>query len=690
MATLSEVGYDPFNSAPVNSTAIQNGDVPPFGNATARMMVTDGSYKDLASLPKKMGATLTEVDHDPFAAPAPVAATPVAAPAPASSMLSNFGEAVLHNLQKPFHGTAQLIENGVAAGAKLLPDNPVSRAIISTAAKDNAAQQAWEQQYQASVPDNAASYTGAVVGQVLPFVASGLSSGLQTAGDTIASLVPSAVPKIIPKIVSGAAQGALVGATTPVDNGANFWDAKAGQVKSGAAIGATIPAVAGAVSGTWNSLKNAAAPIINPKSVVKSSLERWNVDPAALDATQLVPGSLPTTAQVAANPEIVQAEKALANNPAYKGQFMARNIANNDARLQAINGVAQTPADLEAAIAARKSAMEPLQDALLKNGTAVDAGPVLAQLQSLSQSALGVRPAIGGAANDIAAQIQKSATTDPATGKLTISPDHLDVIRQNVKDYLAKHTPNGAVGSQEQAAFEPVRGAIVDAIEGANPGYRDYLAQYAKLSEPINTMEAGQSILGNLGDRDPNASGAPQVNLTAFNGQLKKALGGKYGIAPDAQAALEGVQSDLQRSAISNSVRAPGSDTAYNLQAPGWLGQQLYGTEFQGGKVVPGLLGALSGAAAFTHGAGITGTGGAIAAGAYAGKKLSDFASQRVNNALAEALLNPDVAQQILTQQASPSRIPASVLARIPQASLLLGNAAVNDNAMTRAMAARR
>src|SRR6202007_863410 len=101
---------------------------------------------------------------------------------------------------------------------------------------------------------------------------------------------------------------------------------------------------------------------------------------------------------------------------------------------------------------------------------------------------------------------------------------HLDAIRQNVKDYLAKYAPNGAVGTQQQAAFEPVRGAIVEATEGDNPGYRNYSAKYAHLSAPINTMEAGQTAVDALGSRAVNSSGTPSLSLAGINTQVSKAL----------------------------------------------------------------------------------------------------------------------------------------------------------------------
>lgn len=589
-----------------------------------------------------------------------------------SSPLSDFGSALVHNVMKPLHGAAQFVENGVAKGASLLPDNPVSRAIINTAAGDNAAQQQWERQYQQSTPDNPASYAGATVGTIAPLALTGVTRGLQTAGDAIASLLPKAAPAVLPKIVSGAVQGGVLAASNPVDSSDDYWSTKGQQVGTGMTIGGVIPAAGAAVSGLWNSV----APIVNPSSVVRAGLQRWGV-PGAINAPEMVPGSLPTTAQAVANPEIVAAEKALAGNPAYKPLFDARSNANNDARWSVINGLAQTPQALSAAVDARKAEVAPLVDKLLTNGAPVPVQPILDQLGALAKSPLGLRPAVGSAAAEMAEQIAKNSTAD-AAGNVTIGPAHLDSVRQNVKDFLAKHSPNGIVGTQQQAAFEPVRSSIVDAIDRANPGYRDYLAKYAQLSQPINTMEAGQSIVDNLGNRAPNAAGAPQLTLTGLSGQVKRALDTPYGIAPEAESALKGVQTDLQRASISNSLRVPGSDTSYNLQAPGAMGRALYGSDFQGGKVLP-VLGGLAGGGIGFHTGGMFGLGTGASAGAMAGKKLADFASKRVNDVLAEALLNPEVAQGLLAEaKANPgSPLIQGLLGHIPQASLVMGDSVV-------------
>lgn len=578
--------------------------------------------------------------------------------------LSDFGSAGVHNVLKPIHGLTQAVQHGLAGAADYIaPNSAISQKIRGDTTSDDAALAKWEADYQKSTPDSAGAMAGATAGTIAPFLLSGPAKGLQAAGDYVGSLVPNAIAKaapLVPRVVSGAAQGGLLSLAAPITEGGDYASQKTEQAKTSALIGGGIPVV-GAIGGA---LYNAAKPLINPNSVVADALRKWL--PNGVGAVdELVPGSRPTTAQVAPNPNIVAAEKALSENPAYKPLFDARTVSNNDARWSAVDQIAKTPTDVDAAIAARKAITSPMQDALLENGKPVPADGIIAKVKELANSPLGTRPAIGSAAKDMLATLQENVILDPVTGKATIPPAHLDAIRQNVKDYLAKHTPDGKVGSQQQAAFEPVRGAIVDAIEGANPGYRDYLAQYARHSVPINTMEAGQSIVDNLGMRAAGAGGAAQITLPGISGALKKATSGPYGIAPDAQAALESIQADIQRASISNSVKSSGSDTSYNLKAPGWIGKQLYGENFNGpaspvkwlGGAVGSYFGNLPGAA-----------------GGYLGaSKLADFASSRVNKVLAEALLNPAKAQELL-QPPITNKYLQQLLERSPQAGLLLGN----------------
>jgi hypothetical protein len=595
-----------------------------------------------------------------------------------------FWSAVGHHVMNLPHGAAQLVENAVGTAAtKLAPDSPITAKINQVVAQDNAAMQKREADYQASTPESVASYTGATAGEILPFLVGAPARGLQAIGDLAGSLLPKGLAA---KTASAATQGATVGALSPT-TAEDYWNQKLGQVEAGGMIGGAIPPAAALIRGGANLVGGAAKPLIAPQKVVAPLLQK--IAPQGLPApAQLVPGSIPTTAQLLATPEAVAVEKAMGNTGPGKIALATRANANNDARIAAIQAIAKTPADLQAAIDKRSEVTGPLRTKVLTDPTTaqpVDATGVLKTIDDLASSSFGTDPVIAKTLTALRTQIGDAASrTDLGAYSYTpsqlvalkpgapyVRPDLLDGIRRNLRGVIRDNSSTGAVSSEQQAGLEPLASRITSAIESANPGYRDYLAAYARTSQPINTMEAAGSILDNVASdsRSANSSGAPQVTLTRYASALKRALDGPFGIDPSAQTALEAIQSDLQRESLSSGMRSPGSDTAYNLQAPGWLAGKLYGDSFTGspagtralGATLGGIGGWLTGEAA--------GAGGGALLGHSAAKKVAEFGQSRVNDVFARAMTDPEFAAQLLREANAPKNPPSLLLP--PQLGLL-------------------
>ena len=658
-------------------------------------------------------------------------ATPSGQPQPARGVmdgLGDLGSAFVHHVTAPLHGAAQFIENSVAAGAAKLPDNPISRYIVDTAQHDNQAQADWERNYQASTPNGWGASAGATLGTVAPFVVGAVPRSLSALGEAVASrafpAARGAAPSLLARATSGAVQGAAVGAAQPVvtpqamsyddylkafdaapddatkvalgnqyaasvqGQRAGYWSQAGSNIAGGAAAGGTLPLLAGAANGAWQAGKSAVinSPLLNPTGYAGSNIAAaLGPDAATIagklaSAPQYVPGSIPTSAQAGGNPTLVMIEKSLANNSKpFQQRLQSRQIDNNAARWDVINSVAKTPDDLQAAIDSRDAATAPMRDFTVTNGNPVPVGGVLDSINGVRNGPLGMRPTIGGATNDMASKVQGVSTTAPGStlmnvpSSTTASPGMLDALRQNANDYLSKYAPNGAVGTQEQAAMAPIKSAIIDAIDAANPrrapsaggwgqgmeqagptapGYRDYLAEFAKRSVPVNTMQLGQTLADQLGVKSADASGTPLLTLGNYTGRLAAALrGSPYAIDPDAQAALEGVQSDLQRATISNSVRTAGSDTAYNQGA---------GTDFLRSL---GAVPQSNAKAAAAAGATLATTGSKeAAAGVYYGLgKFGDFKTGRVQSAMSDLLLDPQGLAAALQKASQPpsTTVPA-------------------------------
>lgn len=679
-----------------------------------------------ASAPADLDAMLAARSTGASAAPA----------APARGLLDQAGDflaAGAHHAANIPWGINQLGANGLSKLFSLTGDNPVSRTMADVANDVNRSVSAREAAYQKSTPDGLAATSGAAVGEVLPLLVGGVPRALDKAGtyagSKVAPMLPAIAQRLGAKMVSSAAQGAIVSAAQPVDTSTSladlvtdaqpegYWDKKANAVKWGAALGAAIPAVAGGARAAYQGVKNAAAPIVNPAAVVAPNLTTLltrdgqvpvgDVIDQLRTPGALVQGSQPTTAQVLASgldgghPQAVMAEKAVANTPEGKLLFADRENANNAARIAALKAMAGTPDDLAAAIQARKDATAPAIDKMLadpvqnptvlKTSQPIRAGEITDKIDALANTSFGTDPVIGKTLKAIRQQVQSAAdNTDVNAYTYTpkqlqalkdepyVRPDLLDGIRQNLRNTIRDNASNGAVSSKQEAGLDPLADHIASAIDAVNPGYRNYLASYARASQPINSMEAAGGVLEHVAGagRGANSAGDAQATLSSYRSALAKALGGPYELDPATRSGLEAIQADLQRQSISGSIRAPGSDTSFNLQAPGWLAGKLYGADMQGSGKAAQALGAVLGGIAGIHGGGV-GIAGGLAAGRAAGDKISTMGQQRAAAMLAKALAEPDYAAELLqqAQQAKTALPPPGVSARIPQMNLLLGQA---------------
>lgn len=542
---------------------------------------------------------------------APTASTPQNEP----GILASIGAGLGHGVGTTVLGVQQLLGNGLDALGATTPGNWL--------VKDaNSGIQRLDSQY--------APYSGAH-----PIVA-----GAGNLGGQIAAMAPTmmvgpeyAALSLPGKIAMGAAQGAAGSAMLPVSPGSNeFWRDKALQTVVGGAFGGAIPGAIGAGKAVGHGIYDTLAPVIAPtKYVGKGVAEAMSPQEAAQaavgirSAAKFVPGSVPTTAQAAATPTLVQTEKAASNIPEFKTAIMDRSIANNQARWNALMSVARSPDELAQAMNAREAATGPLYD--LAADQAANAGKGLIRLAQ--------RPAVRDAmqrANQLAANRGETLKWPEQGGDMSISGRALDYTKQSLADMASAAK---AQGNKSLAA------GIGDALDRWNgwtqtyiPAQREAAQQFAKLSVPVNTMEAGQQIANAIGTRPMNAGGVPEIQLMPYRSALQSAIKGqKYGIDPSAHQLLQGIGQDLQRATVSNSVRTPGSDTAYNIAARGWLARNLYGPTFAGATGAGKTVGAL-GAALTGHpmiGLGILG----------GGQGLGKIVGGKLNSALTEHLMSP-------------------------------------------------
>lgn len=634
---------------------------------------------------KETTAWITPIEHQKEAPPGMLAN--------AWDGTKNFGIGLAKGVLAPIDGGAQLLSKGVATAAHAIAPGSDADKWLAGQANDVAnINTDRENKYQAATPGSIAAGVGNLIGQIaVPL------KGTQAAarGASFGA-----------KLAAGATTGAVVGAAQPVYNagdknleslitGANpvdYWSEKAKQIGLGAALGGGLSSAASAGGAVIDALR----PVISPKSAVGEQLLKGlekakadaqapvtgaagangtasTFDPGSFvsltgsrnpadvvarlrGAQSLVPGSMPTTAQVAGVPELVMAEKVLKNNPAYRGPFEDRSIANNAARLGQLLSVAKTPADLQKAIEARSTESKPLYDAaksatlpvddalteLLSRPSAQQAiarGKRLAAERGEQVALEDATPAGNGASAILDASGKPFASATPAQPG-TIGGNMLQYMKMGLDDMQSAGRTQG-IGSHEAGALSDTQNALQSWIEKNSPDYLAANSAYAKASQPINTMQAAQDLYGKLSNGTMNAAGDVSPALSQYRTGLAKALkSSPYGIEPEAQKSLEAIQADLQRETISNSIKSSGSDTAFNLQAPNWLGSQLYGDKMDG-KSMLGRLGA--GVGGFLTGGPMGAAGGALGA-----QKAGEFVGNRVNAEFQKAMLDPQYFAKLL------------------------------------------
>lgn len=638
----------------------------------------------------------------------------------ADSVLQNGVDAVAalgHHVGNIPLGLAQLATHGAAA---------VAPGLAGDAAKSlDAYAKTREATYQAGIPTNVGSVTGATVGELAPWVAG--MGALRAAG-----AIPQAT-SLAGKLGTLAAEGGAMGAAQPVTGDGSYAGQKAAQVGIGAVTGPLLYG-AGKLAG---GVKGVVQHVANPQAVADANIAKlFGATPqnitALRGATQYVPGESPSAAQVLATPEAVQAERMLRTNAASAPTFVHADNANNAARMDIVNRLAGDDTAMAAAKDARRIAVQPFtsasltdsrpiarwtparnifgntldnagrisssdfdalkqaqrvaadvrsgklqeddalqqlqdlgdsvtskkaQDAFARasaaiNKNMVDPSGVMNTLATLRNGPMGVDPERGAALDAIMGSVSRAKNINGLVGT-----DMLDQVRQQAAKYL------GNASDQSKLAYGPATRQIVDAIEQVAPGYRDYLAAYAKHSEPVNTMESVQKLVDPNAPGSLNAAGDPQLTATRVKQLLRGDDKARYPMSDDARAQLDKVLQSLQRRGISdNKIGPSGSNTAADLSVQAGLPAMIFGKSLNstGGPLMRMTASGVGG---------IFGPFGA-ALGSRVGDILSDAAAAsnqrilgRIGSTAADAGQTADaLARYLQLQQRQPSQLERLLL----------------------------
>ena len=416
-------------------------------------------------------------------------------------------------------------------------------------------------------------------------------------GGSVATMLPAAfipgVNTIAGAALLGAGSGLMQPATSAGDMAANTGIggvAGVGGNLAGRAIGAGVGLVKSTLQPFFQSGRTGmVSDLVNKFTPDRASALR-NI---AGDAGEIVPGSFPNAAEASQTPGLAQLVKQVQQTPGTQAQadFLARQQANNAARVAAVRTVSGDPAARAGAVEARDQAANVLygkafasdtqrqelarQAAQANNsmsGSGVPAMPTLPvsdKLVGLSQ-----RPAFQDAMNS--AQ-QLAANEGFNLGNPLDSLKGLHYVKLAIDQQLNGGSPLTALAAHGDRALTGIKNSLVDEIQSISPLYGNARQSFQQMSTPINQMDVGQALSDKLipaindfgANKNLRAAGFAEA-MRHGDATAQRVLGMSRAtmsdvMEPSQMGTLNALGRDMARSSnASDMARASGSDTVQN------------------------------------------------------------------------------------------------------------------------------
>jgi hypothetical protein len=398
------------------------------------------------------------------------------------------------------------------------------------------------------------------------------------------------------------------------------------------------------------------------QEIAASALRASATNPTAAannlrNARPLVQGSQPTVAQAAQDPGLAQLERTVLNNPEMAGALQQRYAAQRGARMNTLRGVMGTDDHYDAIQQGRRV----FANEDYANAIAQGADPQMAQAMAPQIESLMRRPSIQRAqavARDLAAENDISLTNFN-------SVEGLDWLKKALDNQISRAgQPGSAIGEAELRALNQTKRDLMSVLEQVSPAYRTANNNYAAMSRQVNSMDVARHLHDKLQKPGSEYAGgsaremgdAYMRALSESVDSTKKATGMDRALSDllptNDIAALEAVAMDLGRKSFAeNAGRATGSPTAQNMISQNLLRRIIGPTGLPQSWAENTMLQTMMRPAQF----------------------VGRIAEPRVQNRLAELMLNPEQAALALQmQQALPltSRIGAGAQPYLPQIGL--------------------
>lgn len=350
-------------------------------------------------------------------------------------------------------------------------------------------------------------------------------------------------------------------------------------------------------------------------------------------AREIVPGSLPTTAEAAQIPSIAALQRtAVQSDPVAMNQLIARQTSQNQARQAALQAI--TP-DEAAARSARSAASDPLYDATRKAGFDPDAVDAAS-------------PQIAGLMKRIPADLLNDAKT-----LSQVSGDSIDEMGSVRGAHYLKMAIDSRISQAKMSgdataarAFSGLQNDFLDVLDNVSPLYKQARETFAKLSPPVNQAKVlqaiGQRSVNFRGDLTPAAFSRAATDKTAQSVLRNPSATLRTTLTPQQQKTLQNIQADLLRSEFAqNAGRGVGSDTVQKLAFSNIMQQSGLPSVLQG-FAPASMLGNVA---------------------QRAGQVIYRDANQEMAQQLAQAMLDPQQAAALMQAARTNPRLAATIQA---------------------------
>lgn len=448
-----------------------------------------------------------------------------------------------------------------------------------------------------------------------PIISNALSSGGFNLGDAAAKgagFLPW-LQNMGARVAGGAVTGgASAGLVNPND------------APTGAVVGGVLPPAVGAVNATGRWIGNTAKSLIQPftesgqNAIVGNILNKAaQGGPTTINATELVPGSMPTLAEAMGNAKIAGLQRVARDiNP---NPFAELEKANAAARSAALEKVSGNELALEAAKNSRSTQAGALYNQAMSKG--VDPSTLTPQVVGEITDLMS-RPAMKSAAAKAKEMAQNAGIQIDDAGSMA----GMHYTKMALDDQIGAATRAG--NNTEARILLGVKDKLGNLLENISPDYMQASRKFAELSQPVNQMEVLQGL--KLTDQMGKITLSKiQSNIDSLEKAMKApGINPAKSLTADQLGALRSIRDDLLRQQNLNLGKSAGSNTFQNIATNNILENAL---PFGLGKMATNKVGPVLG---------------------QLGRIPYSGANEAIRNKLADAFLDPTAASALMSRAA--------------------------------------